>query len=190
MFWVTTLFPHLMKPVKGVAITLSWSLLLISQPSLRRVMAAQLSWLWFSVHGLFPVSCSKSSGKRVVGASAGSVLQMNCLKFWRFMKCSIYCKWSLVCPTDDWPYVYILYDTLQMLSLLLCPCHSQTCYNACWLLLILICIVNHILTYMHVVQLMHTTPPSLRIIVWEWTVMGIATKYIPNKQQPIKFFHL
>lgn len=95
-------------------------------------MAAQLSWLWFSVHGLFPVSSSKSSGKRVVGASAGSVLQMNCLKFWRFMKCSIYCKCSLVCSTDDWPYVFILYGTLQMLLLLLClsPSHVLSCLLA------------------------------------------------------------
>lgn len=190
MFWVMTLFPCLMKPAKGVTITPSLSLLLISQPSLRRVMAAQLSWLWFRVHGLFPVSCSKSSGKRIVGASAGSVLQMNCLKFWRFMKCSIYCKWSLVCSTDDWPYVCIYTIRYITDALPLTLSVSLTRYHACWLLLILICTVNHTLTYMHIIQLMHTTPLSLRVIVWKWTVMGIATNTFPSEQQPIKLFHL
>ena len=110
MFWiVTTLFPCLVIS----AIILSWSLLLLSQPSPQCVMAVQLSLRWFSFHGLFPVSCSKSPGKRGiqcfcrVSAAQNEPFEVLTVHEMQHMR-------GLVCSTDDWLYVYILYSSLQM----------------------------------------------------------------------------
>lgn len=75
--------------------------------------------------------------------------------------------------------MYLYYTVHYRCSCSYSVCLPHTCCHACWRLLILICIVNHTLTY--IIQLMHTTPPPLRVIVWEWTVMGIARKYIPQQ---------
>lgn len=63
-----TLFSCLMPSCKGVAIILISSLLLISHRSRQCEMAAQLSLLWFSYHGLFLMSCRKSSRQRERGS--------------------------------------------------------------------------------------------------------------------------
>lgn len=190
MFWIlTTLFPCLMSS----AIILSWSLLLLSQPSPQCVMAVQLSLRWFSFHGLFPVSRSKSLGKRGiqclcrVSAAHDEPFEVLTVHEMQHMR-------GLVCSTDDWLYVYI-HCIIQYLTDALCLSLLQTCYNASWLT-----VYANKRSKPHIgldaqFKMNHYNPPPPRsqdycVRVNSDALWELLQNTFPNKQQPIKVFHL
>lgn len=137
---MATICPCLLNPAKTVYIILNWSMLLVSQ--LQCVIAAPLSWLWFSFHGLFPVACSKISRKRasvcLCWVSAANELfevltvheMQHISGFWSvlqmtgFKQYTLHNRWSLFC------FAYLTHASMPVYQTTNTNTHSKPYSNS------------------------------------------------------------